>query len=283
MSTLENHSPRLCDTRRSIKRWNLISRYVEAFVRVYKWTRLAQNFGRILHDMGLIEHAGLDVDIADREEFNLKVKKRFDHVTKQFAVASQNCSNGILCIGNGNVEEQHEMNMLYLWKNLCFTYTDDATGTNSSWLPPHLSAPALAAPSWFLAKNSCATNNASYRGEWTRNHLLESLAYFSVASLGSLKKTPPSVENRRFARCSNTAWEKIQPRGEKQKRRMEKPLHRGRERTCLRSTKRSSKQSSEIHQLRAHSMPFHASLLVVRVISRKIYTRSHPISICQTP
>ena len=141
-----------------------------------------------LHDMGLIEHAGLDVDIADKEEFNLKVKKRFDHVTKQFAVASQNCSNGILCIGNGNVEEQHEMNMLYLWKNLCFTYTDDATGTNSSWLPPHLSAPALAAPSWFLAKNSCATNNASYRGEWTRNHLLESLAYFSVASLGSCEE-----------------------------------------------------------------------------------------------
>lgn len=141
-----------------------------------------------LHDMGLIEHAGLDVDTADKEEFNLKVKKRFDHVTKQFAVASQNCSNGILCIGNGNVEEQHEMNMLYLWKNLCFTYTDDATGTNSSWLPPHLSAPALAAPSWFLAKNSCATNNASYRGEWTRNHLLESLAYFSVASLGSCEE-----------------------------------------------------------------------------------------------
>ena len=54
-----------------------------------------------LHDMGLIEHAGLDVDITDKEEFNLKVKKRFDHVTKQFAVASQNCSNGILCIGNG--------------------------------------------------------------------------------------------------------------------------------------------------------------------------------------
>jgi hypothetical protein len=141
-----------------------------------------------LHDMGLIEHAGLDVDIADKEEFNLKVKKRFDHVTKQFAVASQNCSNGILCIGNGNVEEQHEMNMLYLWKNLCFTYTDDATGTNSSWLPPHLSAPALAAPSWFLAQNSCATNNASYRDEWTRNHLLESLAYFSVASLGSCEE-----------------------------------------------------------------------------------------------
>jgi len=141
-----------------------------------------------LHDMGLIEHAGLDVDITDKEEFNLKVKKRFDHVTKQFAVASQNCSNGILCIGNGDVEEQHEMNMLYLWKNLCFTYTDDATGTNSSWLPPHLSAPALAAPSWFLAQNSCATNNASYRDEWTRNHLLESLAYFSVASLGSCEE-----------------------------------------------------------------------------------------------
>ena len=33
-----------------------------------------------LHDMGLIEHAGLDVDTADKEEFNLKVKKRFDHV-----------------------------------------------------------------------------------------------------------------------------------------------------------------------------------------------------------
>ena len=150
---------------------------------------ISSNFRSIyLHDMGLIEHAGLDVDTADKEEFNLKVKKRFDHVTKQFAVASQNCSNGILCIGNGNVEEQHEMNMLYLWKNLCFTYTDDATGTNSSWLPPHLSAPALAAPSWFLAKNSCATNNASYRGEWTRNHLLESLAYFSVASLGSCEE-----------------------------------------------------------------------------------------------
>ena len=140
-----------------------------------------------LHDMDLIEHAGLDVDTAD-EEFNLKVKKRFDHVTKQFAMASQNCSNGILCIGNGKVEEQHEMNMLYLWKNLCFTHTDDATGTNSSWLPPHLSAPALAAPSWFLAKNSCATNNASYRDEWTRNHLIESLAYFSVASLGSCEE-----------------------------------------------------------------------------------------------
>ena len=52
------------------------------------------------------------------------------------------------------MEEQHEKNMLYLWKNLCFTHTDDATGTNSSWFPPYLSVPALAAYSWLLAKNS---------------------------------------------------------------------------------------------------------------------------------
>ena len=138
------------------------------------------------HDMGLEEHGDIAVD-KDDEDFAQKVKKRVDHVGKKFAVAAQSCSNGILCVENGDADEQHEKNMLYLWKNLCFTHTDDAMGTNSSWFPPHLSVPALAAPLWFLAKNSVGAD-ASYREEWTRNHLLESLAYFAVASLGSCEE-----------------------------------------------------------------------------------------------
>ncbi len=149
---------------------------------------IASKFKSIyLHNMRLERHGDIAVDKADKD-FTQKVEKRVEQVTRQFAEAGQNCSNGILCVGNGTMEEQHEKNMLYLWKNLCFTHTDDATGTNSSWFPPYLSVPALAAPSWFLAKNSgknTTSESFSYRDEWTRNHLLESLAYFSVASLGS--------------------------------------------------------------------------------------------------